>query len=198
MRTSDFLCAAIPLLMAASPVAAVSCEFHSFTTCEDRIVHWFDPDDGMICDPLDCGGGRAPVKTDVPGCAAYKGTLTRATSASYLSCFKKAGQATAPVVSPTPTVAAPSSKPVTTTAAPKPAETSKDVVAASSFFSGTASAVTLPISTTAAPSQSSDNSKTNSTGVKTQSASQSTSTAGAGKAVAGSFVIAAAAAIALL
>ncbi|KAL2360835.1 hypothetical protein RJZ56_006282 [Blastomyces dermatitidis] len=37
----------------------------------------------MICDPLDYGGGRTPIKKDVPGCPAYTGTLTRATSASF-------------------------------------------------------------------------------------------------------------------
>ncbi|EKJ73699.1 hypothetical protein NXS19_009428 [Fusarium pseudograminearum] len=80
------LFAALPVLMLAEQALGFGCSTHSFTTCEDRIVHWFDPDDGMICDPLDCGGGRAPVKTGVPGCANYSGTETRGTS--YLSCWK--------------------------------------------------------------------------------------------------------------
>lgn len=80
------LFAALPVLMLAEQTLGFGCSTHSFTTCEDRIVHWFDPDDGMICDPLDCGGGRAPVKTGVPGCANYSGTETRGTS--YLSCWK--------------------------------------------------------------------------------------------------------------
>ncbi|KAI1059084.1 hypothetical protein LB507_003845 [Fusarium sp. FIESC RH6] len=37
---------------------------------------WYVPDSGEICDFLDCGGGRAPPKTTVPGCAAYEGTET--------------------------------------------------------------------------------------------------------------------------
>ncbi|KAF5624963.1 siderophore biosynthesis [Fusarium sp. NRRL 52700] len=78
--------AAIPLLMLAEQALGFGCSTHSFTTCEDKIVHWFDPDDGMICDPLDCGGGRAPPKTGVPGCAGYTGTETIGTS--YLSCWK--------------------------------------------------------------------------------------------------------------
>ncbi|KAF5259682.1 hypothetical protein FOXYS1_9697 [Fusarium oxysporum] len=80
------LLAAIPLLMLAEQVLGFGCSTHSFTTCEDKIVHWFDPDDGMICDPLDCGGGRAPPKAGVPGCAGYTGTETIGTS--YLSCWK--------------------------------------------------------------------------------------------------------------
>ena len=37
---------------------------------------WYVPDTGEICELLDCGGGRAPPKTDVPGCSNYKGTET--------------------------------------------------------------------------------------------------------------------------
>lgn len=37
---------------------------------------WYVPDTGEICAFLDCGGGRAPPKTTVPGCAAYEGTET--------------------------------------------------------------------------------------------------------------------------
>lgn len=37
---------------------------------------WYVPDTGEICEILDCGGGRAPPKTDVPGCGNYKGTET--------------------------------------------------------------------------------------------------------------------------
>jgi hypothetical protein len=37
---------------------------------------WYDPDTREICELLDCGGGRAPPKTDVPGCGLYEGTET--------------------------------------------------------------------------------------------------------------------------
>lgn len=43
---------------------------------------WYVPDTGETCEFLDCGGGRAPPKTTVPGCAAYSGTATY--SPSYL------------------------------------------------------------------------------------------------------------------
>lgn len=37
---------------------------------------WYVPDSGEICELLDCGGGRAPPKTNVPGCFLYEGTET--------------------------------------------------------------------------------------------------------------------------
>ncbi|KIE03759.1 hypothetical protein MAJ_00290, partial [Metarhizium majus ARSEF 297] len=37
---------------------------------------WYVPGSGELCEFLDCGGGRAPPKTTVPGCAAYEGTET--------------------------------------------------------------------------------------------------------------------------
>ncbi|OJD25199.1 hypothetical protein ACJ73_03430 [Blastomyces percursus] len=87
MRKPSLLSALVALPLLAATVSAFGCEQHTFTQCEDGITHWYDPDDGMICDPLDCGGGRAPIKKDVPGCPAYTGTLTRATSVSFLSCW---------------------------------------------------------------------------------------------------------------
>ncbi|KAJ6783523.1 hypothetical protein PWT90_02054 [Aphanocladium album] len=37
---------------------------------------YYVPDTGEVCDFLDCGGGRAPPKTTVPGCPLYEGTET--------------------------------------------------------------------------------------------------------------------------
>ncbi|KAL1606533.1 hypothetical protein SLS60_003938 [Paraconiothyrium brasiliense] len=39
------------------------------------MIYW-DPTNGEICSFLDCGGGRAPPKTTVPGCPQYEGTAT--------------------------------------------------------------------------------------------------------------------------
>ena len=86
----------LAILALATPALSV-CGIHSFTTCDDGITHWFDPLTGEICDPLDCGGGRAPPKT-IPGCPAYSGTETRATSASYLSCWKPSEATTTPTL----------------------------------------------------------------------------------------------------
>lgn len=40
-----------------------------------RLVQWWVPETGEICSGLDCGGGRGPVKQNVPGCPAYTGSL---------------------------------------------------------------------------------------------------------------------------
>lgn len=37
---------------------------------------YYVPDTGEVCEFLDCGGGRAPPKTTVPGCDSYEGTET--------------------------------------------------------------------------------------------------------------------------
>ncbi|KAJ5781867.1 uncharacterized protein N7518_010350 [Penicillium psychrosexuale] len=37
---------------------------------------WYVPGTGEICSFLDCGGGRAPPKTNQPGCPLYSGTAT--------------------------------------------------------------------------------------------------------------------------
>jgi hypothetical protein len=54
---------------------------------------WYVPGTGELCDFLDCGGGRAPPKTDVPGCPLYSGTATY--SPSYLDLQTKAVAAAA-------------------------------------------------------------------------------------------------------
>jgi hypothetical protein len=52
---------------------------------------WYVPGTGEVCEILDCGGGRAPPKTTVPGCAAYSGTETY--SPSYLAGFQASATA---------------------------------------------------------------------------------------------------------
>ncbi|KAF2839039.1 hypothetical protein M501DRAFT_1016135 [Patellaria atrata CBS 101060] len=49
---------------------------------------WYVPDTGEICAFLDCGGGRAPPKTTVPGCPQYAGSATY--SPSFLPDFQAA------------------------------------------------------------------------------------------------------------
>lgn len=48
-------------------------------------VAWYVPGTYELCDFLDCGGGRAPPKTTVPGCPQYSGTATY--SPSYLAGY---------------------------------------------------------------------------------------------------------------
>ncbi|KAL0942860.1 siderophore biosynthesis [Colletotrichum truncatum] len=65
---------------------------------------YFVPDTGEICAALDCGGGRAPPKTTVPGCPSYEGTETY--SPSFLpiktSASVPAQTSQAPVTTPAP------------------------------------------------------------------------------------------------
>lgn len=56
---------------------------------------WYVPGTGELCDFLDCGGGRAPPKTDVPGCPLYSGTATYSPSYLDLQTNAAVGEATA-------------------------------------------------------------------------------------------------------
>jgi len=100
---------------------------------------WYVPGTGEICAALDCGGGRAPPKTTVPGCAAYSGTETY--SPSYLSNWGSA-TATASSLATVSSLATASSW----------ASTSWSSTATSSIKSIHTSKTTIaPVSTSAAP-----------------------------------------------
>ncbi|KAI1404247.1 hypothetical protein F4819DRAFT_448473 [Hypoxylon fuscum] len=62
---------------------------------------WYVPGTGELCEFLDCGGGRAPVKTTVPGCDAYSGTATY--SPSFLPGFGAEATASSTGSSPSAT-----------------------------------------------------------------------------------------------
>ncbi|KAI1770636.1 hypothetical protein F4818DRAFT_432172 [Hypoxylon cercidicola] len=95
---------------------------------------WYVPDSGEICAFLDCGGGRAPPKTTVPGCAAYSGTATY--TPSFLPGFGAEATASATGQSPAETSAAVASS----------------TTAGADASSATTSALSLPSTITAAPS----------------------------------------------
>lgn len=181
------LTAAAGLLALAGTVVG-ECGSHSFTHCEDNIVHWFDPNTGEVCDPLDCGGGRAPVKTDEPGCPLYTGTKVRTTS--YLSCWT-------PSVSASSTAATTSGQPVVlsvTSVEIKSGSTIPITVTTTSTMtssiSGSPGSSASP-STTSPPTHSSADSARGSSG----SASSSTSTPNAADSLAGPMMALAGAAI---
>ncbi|KXG52048.1 uncharacterized protein PGRI_083320 [Penicillium griseofulvum] len=137
---------------------------NSYTTCADNIVHWYDPTNGEVCDPLNCGGGRAPVKYDVPCCAAYRGTEPCIITTSTLSCWS-------PSTAPTPSAIASASADETTSSTATPtADTSvssstgaSSTGAAAETSSHTKSGTTAAPSTTEPPTQLS-NSATSETG----------------------------------
>ena len=90
------LTTALTLLLSANPLLAQSepCAFSRrvLTQCGDGLLFNIDPDTGEICDALDCGGGRAPPKTTIPGCPQYSGPLPSTTR--YLSCWKPSAAST--------------------------------------------------------------------------------------------------------
>lgn len=61
------------------------CTSTSVSSPAGASIAWYVPETGEICDLLDCGGGRAPPKTTIPGCPLYSGT------ASYSPLYLAAG-----------------------------------------------------------------------------------------------------------
>jgi hypothetical protein len=86
-------------LFIITKTAFADCVTHTYTTCADGIVHYYDPNTGEVCDPIDCGGVQGPIKTDVPGCPQYSGTAVLTTS--YLSCWTPSASTTKPSLSTT-------------------------------------------------------------------------------------------------
>ncbi|KAJ5261627.1 hypothetical protein N7505_008494 [Penicillium chrysogenum] len=167
------LSTAASLLMLAK-TAFGACETHSFTSCADNIVHWYDPTNGVVCDPLDCGGGRAPVKYDVPCCAAYRGTEPCVSTTSTLSCWSPstvAASSTSASASPAETTSA---SVIATADTTVPSSTGPSSTAASSTGvageSSTHSSDTTAPSTTEPPTQSTD-SETSEAGTASSSGS---------------------------
>ncbi|KAL4881569.1 hypothetical protein BJY04DRAFT_188363 [Aspergillus karnatakaensis] len=76
--TSLSLLSTLTLLGLASAKTDIGGCISSATTNQwhEASMIWWVPDTGEICEFLDCGGGRAPPKTTVPGCPQYTGTAT--------------------------------------------------------------------------------------------------------------------------
>lgn len=170
---------AVVLLAAARSVQAVGCATHTYGSCpDDNIVHWYDPDDGQICDPLDCGGGRAPAKTTEPCCtAAYTGTEVCVTTPSYLPCFTTSGASTSTSTAVTTTAAADSGKGGSTTIAATTTVVPSNVI---NGLSGYMESLTITgAATTATGTAISGNSTTTASGTESSAASVATNAAGA-------------------
>ncbi|KAJ5595489.1 Glycoside hydrolase 18 protein [Penicillium hispanicum] len=156
---STLLVGVSSLILARTVLA--ECGVHSFTSCADNIVHWFDPNTGEVCDPLDCGGGRAPPRTDVPGCPLYTGTETRSTS--YLSCWTPSVSASSTVAtaSASSTESVGSSDSTSTSDAASSESSATATVARTATGSSATPATTLPPkSSTGLRASSSDTSST--------------------------------------
>ncbi|PVH83309.1 hypothetical protein DL98DRAFT_513210 [Cadophora sp. DSE1049] len=76
----------VSLLLTLLPLTYARTDLSGCTsTTAGASIIYFVPGTGELCDFLDCGGGRAPPKTTVPGCPQYAGTATY--SPSFLPGF---------------------------------------------------------------------------------------------------------------
>ncbi|KAI1098774.1 hypothetical protein F4804DRAFT_323885 [Jackrogersella minutella] len=106
---------------------------------------WYVPDTGEICAFLDCGGGRAPPKTTVPGCAQYSGTATY--SPSYLPGFDASATASStdnsvPASTSTSSTGTESASSIATITAAPTTTTSPETISSGTTSSGAASTET--------------------------------------------------------
>lgn len=90
---------------------------------------WYVPESGEICDFPDCGGGRAPPKTDQPGCAQYSGTETL--TPSYLPGYGPSGKMAATTSTLAETTSSSTHSTTDTTETAKTTETTKTAAATS-------------------------------------------------------------------
>jgi hypothetical protein len=126
LPTTFALVAALSATLAAAKTDLDGCTRTDISSPAGASYAWIVPGTGELCDPLDCGGGQAPPKTTVPGCAAYVGTATY--SPTYLAGFAAPAVTAAPAAATTtavvmPAASASASAAVTTTA---PADASDD------------------------------------------------------------------------
>ncbi|KAI1918182.1 hypothetical protein LOZ53_000403 [Ophidiomyces ophidiicola] len=123
-------CLALPSFFAFAKTNLQGCTSTTSVDSFSRAVNvWYVPGTGEVCELLDCGGGRAPPKYSVPGCAAYTGTETY--SPRFLAL-------------PTPSSASSTPKPVST--ASEAASVPTDVTPSSSV-PASSTAVSAPSST---------------------------------------------------
>ncbi|KAH8659119.1 hypothetical protein BGZ60DRAFT_117738 [Tricladium varicosporioides] len=176
-------------ILALAAVAAAKTDLSGCTSSstknqwgEASMIYWV-PGTGEICAFLDCGGGRAPPKTTVPGCAAYEGTATY--SPSFMTGQHAVGAPTATSTSaPATTTSTTDTSAMVTPGTKGPASTlstptGTSIVISSSVSSGPGSAITSAATT---PITSLVTSTTSGSGSSSVSSRNSTSTSSAGSA----------------
>lgn len=117
--TNTILATATFAIYASARTDLEGCTSTDVSSPAGASLAWYVPGTGELCEFLDCGGGRAPPKTTVPGCPQYSGTETY--SPSFLPGYQ----------------AAATSAPATTAAAQstaEPADSSSEEVTTSSSF----------------------------------------------------------------
>ncbi|KAI2618297.1 hypothetical protein GGS26DRAFT_595969 [Hypomontagnella submonticulosa] len=120
-KTLSILAAALLVGQAAAKTDIAGCVSSKTVVYGGASLIWYVPDTGEICEFLDCGGGRAPPKTTVPGCAAYEGTATY--SPSFLPGFGAAATPSSTVNSVSMSTSVSSAKSSETTNAASPSAT---------------------------------------------------------------------------
>ncbi|EGX95169.1 siderophore biosynthesis enzyme, putative [Cordyceps militaris CM01] len=130
---------------------------------------YYVPDTGEVCALLDCGGGRAPPKSTVPGCPLYTGTETYQPSYINPQTLGKAGSSVAMATAPVTPTAADTTTTAASTTAPATAQGSVTILTGTNTPSSTAAssaaggASTSKTAAASASSSSSSAAKTTST-----------------------------------
>ncbi|KYK55107.1 hypothetical protein DCS_07069 [Drechmeria coniospora] len=146
---------------------------------------WYVPDTYELCEVLDCGGGRAPPKTTVPGCPQYKGSESYqpkfidpasikpdTVQASVTSAAQAASSAAA--ASSASAAASPSSSSAQPSSTSSSSETTSASTTASITTSTTASASITASATTSGSASSSGSALPSGSGVRTNGTSSLT------------------------
>ncbi|OQO11802.1 hypothetical protein B0A48_03529 [Cryoendolithus antarcticus] len=94
MRPSNIYILSAIATLAQAKTDLSGCSSTDVSSPAGASIAWYVPGTGELCEFLDCGGGRAPPKTTVPGCPQYSGTETY--SPSYLAGFGAQATTTAP------------------------------------------------------------------------------------------------------
>ncbi|KAI0120958.1 putative siderophore biosynthesis enzyme [Xylariales sp. AK1849] len=131
---------------------------------------WYVPGTGEICSFLDCGGGRAPPKTTVPGCAGYSGTAT------YSPSFLDLAPSTTSAAAGSTQTSFASSTPVSTITSSESAVT---VTADTTSITGTSSPTVTSVATTSTTAASAAASVSSSTATAASASSSIATAAGA-------------------
>ncbi|KAI0108057.1 hypothetical protein F4814DRAFT_426732 [Daldinia grandis] len=110
---------------------------------------WYVPDTGEICEFLDCGGGRAPPKTTVPGCNGYEGTATY--SPSFLPGFGASATPTSTEISAPASTSASTPTPTSASASASSSDSASGESSSESSGESSGSATTSAASSASVP-----------------------------------------------
>ncbi|KAL5364352.1 hypothetical protein BJX96DRAFT_131902 [Aspergillus floccosus] len=160
---------------------------------DEASMIWYVPDTGEICDFLDCGGGRAPPKTNTPGCPLYSGTATY--EPSYLPGYGPGATATAKTVAET------ASATTTASSATKTAESSEKTsmeITPKPTVGTAASTAASTLKTTSAAASNASNGSVSATGEAASPSQTGNTASSAGYSAYGGLVVAVALALLVL